>query len=145
MKIRTLVAIALVGLGLGACKTQRYSIENDPDRFQITGGTLAPPPTFELDEQGGKVVALVVLPSPGWDARLEATRRSGAVQDVIITAVRPNPDEMHAQVLAQKTFRTDLSTNRTTLVYGRVLDFDDPGVDRPFRRVVLRTQPEGTR
>ncbi|MEM8836010.1 MAG: hypothetical protein AAGD00_09345 [Planctomycetota bacterium] len=145
MSVRTLLCVALSGLALAACKTQRYSIENDPDRFLITSGTLAPPPTFELDERGGKVVAVVVLPNPGWDARLEGTRRSGIVQDVIITAVRPNPDEMHPQVLAQKTFRTDLTASRTTLVYARVLDFDDPGVDRAFRGAPIRRQPDGTR
>ena len=103
-------------------------------------GTRPPPksvtphvgPVVELDSTGPQHVAVLRAPSAGWAFTLDRTEPAPNGVEVFVTATRPNPAFMHAQVECLLRAGTGVGTSRPVALFVRVLDFAGGDRSAPY-------------
>jgi hypothetical protein len=99
-------------------------------------GTRPPPktvtpyagPVVEVDSSGAQHMAVLRAPSAGWAFTLDRTEPSPNGVEVFVTATRPNPAFMHAQVECLLRAGAGVGSSRPIGVFVRIVNFgSDPG------------------
>lgn len=92
-------------------------------------------PDIRLDSTGSQHVAVLHAPSAGWSFALDAVEPRSAGTDAFVTATRPDPAFMHAQVVTPLSVGTGVASNKPITLLVRVLDFGAPGRGASYSRV----------
>lgn len=120
------VALAAAAI-LGACAGGRRS-EPRASHVPYAG------PVVRLDSTGPQHVAVLDAPSAGWAFTLDAVEPKSGTTEAFVTATRPDPAFMHAQVVTPLSVGTGVASNKPMTLLVRVLDFGVPGRGTPYAR-----------
>jgi hypothetical protein len=91
-------------------------------------------PYIDAEPVGGAYQLTCYAPSAGWGFEVDREVFIPAtLREVYVTVRRPDPNQMHAQMIVEHVARTDLNTLGPLFVYARVVDAAQP---------VTKTDPE---
>lgn len=89
-------------------------------------------PVVEIDSTGPQHVAVLRAPSAGWSFTLDRTEPAPGGVEVFVTATRPNPAFMHAQVECFLRAGTGVGSGRPLSLYVRTADFGGAAAGMPY-------------
>ena len=93
-------------------------------------------PPMTAKGSAGQHVIVMTAPTSGWSLALDLTRPALDRTEVFLTATRPDPAKMQAQMLVTHEVGTTVSTSSAMDVYARVLGFGERAGEQAYQRVM---------